>query len=170
MSVFANEGNVSQDANFRAHLDSNWDSGNREFDKVEGQLRTALDDIQFLKDKIHDLQGDVKALTQRCDKIEEKHNDDIKALTEKHNDDIKAVQEQLDRLNNVVFGHVHEVNYDKPRKQDPHDYYEVIDKSKNNHLLNKDPVSHELNYSTINGKHNSIEIDTGIGHMKGEEL
>lgn len=170
MSVFENEGNVSQDANFRAHLDSNWDSGNREFDKVEDQLRIALDDIQFLKDEIHDLQGDVKALNQRCDKIEDKHNDDIKALTDKHNDDIKAVQEQLDRLNNVVFGHVHEVNYDKPRKQDPHDYYEVIDKSKNRHPLNKDPVSHELNYSTINGKHNSIEIDTGIGHMKGEEL
>lgn len=170
MSVFENEGNVSQDANFRAHLDSNWDSGNREFDKVEGQLRIALDDIQFLKTEIHDLQGDVKALNQRCDKIEEKHNDDIKALTEKHNDDIKAVQEQLDRLNNVVFGHVHEVNYDKPQNQDQHDYYEVIDKSKNRHPLNKDPVSHELNYSTINGKHNSIEIDTGIGHMKGEEL
>lgn len=170
MSVFENEGNVSQDANFRAHLDSNWDSGNREFDKVEGQLRIALDDIQFLKDEIRDLQGDVNALNQRCDKIEEKHNDDIKALNDKHNDDIKAVQEQLDRLNNVVFGHVHEVNYDKPQRQDPHDYYEVIDKSKNNHPLNKDPVSHELNYSTINGKHNSIEIDTGIGHMKGEEL
>ena len=170
MSVFENEGNVSQDANFRAHLDSNWDNGNREFDKVEGQLRIALDDIQFLKDEIHDLQRDVKALNQRCDKIEEKHNEDIKALTEKHNDDIKAVQEQLDRLNNVVFGHVHEVNYDKPQNQDPHDYYEVIDKSKNNHPLNKDPVSHELNYSTINSKHNSIEIDTGIGHMKGEKL
>ena len=170
MSVFENEGNVSQDANFRAHLDNNWDSGNREFDKVEGQLRIVLDDIQFLKNEIHDLQGDVNALNQRCDKIEEKHNNDIKALTEKHNDDIKAVQEQLDRLNNVVFGHVHEVNYDKPQNQDPHDYYEVIDKSKNNHPLNKDPVSHELNYSTINSKHNSIEIDTGIGHMKGEKL
>ena len=170
MSVFENEGNVSQDANFRAHLDSNWNSGNREFDKVEGQLRIALDDIQFLKTEIHNLRGDVNALNQRCDKIEEKHNEDIKALTEKHNDDIKAVQEQLDRLNNAVFGHVHEVNYDKPQNQDPHDYYEVIDKSKNNHPLNKDPVSHELNYSTINGKHNSIEIDTGIGHMKGEKL
>ena len=170
MSVFENEGNVSQDANFRAHLDSNWDSGNREFDKVEGQLRIALDDIQFLKTEINDLQGDVKALNQRCDKIEDKHNEDIKALTDKHNDDIKAVQEQLDRLNNVVFGHVHEVNYEKPQNQDPHDYYEVIDKSKNRHPLNKDPVSHELNYSTINGKNNSIEIDTGIGNMKGEEL
>ena len=64
MSVFENEGNVSQDANFRAHLDSNWDSGNREFDKVEGQLRIALADIQFLKTEIHNLRGDVKALNQ----------------------------------------------------------------------------------------------------------
>lgn len=119
-------------------------------------VNSRLDDAER---KIRDLQDKNIALNQRCDKIEEKHNDDI-----------KAVQEQLDRLNNVVFGHVHEVNYDKPRKQDPHDYCEVIDKSKNNHPLNKDPVSHELNYSTINGKHNSIEIDTGIGHMKGEKL
>ena len=92
MSVFENEGNVSQDANFRAHLDSNWDSGNREFDKVEGQLRIALDDIQFLKDEIHDLQGDVNALNQRCDKIEEKHNDDI-----------EATNQRLTKLEKAVF-------------------------------------------------------------------
>ena len=141
-----------------------------EYSNLQSKYNDIIGRLNDDEKEIHDLQGDVKALNQRCDKIEEKHNDDIKALTDKHNDDVKAVQEQLDRLNNVVFGHVHEVNYDKPQKQDPHDYYEVIDKSKNNHPLNKDPVSHELNYSTINGKHNSIEIDTGIGHMKGEEL
>ena len=152
-----------------------------EYSDLLGKYNDVIGRLNDDETEIHSLQGDVKALNQRCDKIEEKHNDDIKALTkkhnedikaltDKHNDDIKAVQEQIDRLNNVVFGHVHEVNYDKPRNQDPHDYYEVIDKSKNNHPLNKDPVSHELNYSTINGKHNYIEIDTGIGNMKGEEL
>lgn len=85
MSVFENEGNVSQDANFRAHLDSNWDSGNREFDKVEGQLRIALDDIQFLKTEIHDLQGDVRALTK------------------KYNDDIEATNQRLTKLEKAVF-------------------------------------------------------------------
>lgn len=130
-----------------------------EYSDLLGKYNDIISRLNDDENEIHDLQGDVKALNQHCDKIEEKHNDDI-----------KAVQEQLDRLNNVVFGHVHEVNYDKPQNQDPHDYYEVIDKSKNRHLLNKDPVSHELNYSTINGKHNSIEIDTGIWHMKGEEL
>ena len=85
MSVFENEGNVSQDANFRAHLDSNWDSGNREFDKVEGQLRIALDDIQFLKTEIHDLQGDVRTLTK------------------KYNDDIEATNQRLTKLEKAVF-------------------------------------------------------------------
>lgn len=130
-----------------------------EYSDLLGKYNDVIGRLNDDETEIHSLQGDVNALNQRCDKIEEKHNDDI-----------KTVQEQLDRLNNVVFGHVHEVNYDKPQSQDPHNYYEVIDKSKNRHPLNKDPVSHELNYSTINGKHNSIEIDTGIGHMKGEEL
>ena len=166
MAVFENESNASQDANYREHLNRNWDNGNIAFDNLFAKYNGLLDEYDAVNSrlddaerKIRDLQDKNIALNQRCDKIEEKHNDDI-----------KAVQEQLDQLNNVVFGHVHEVNYDKPQKQDPHDYYEVIDKSKNNHPLNKDPVSHELNYSTINGKHNSIEIDTGIGHMKGEEL
>ena len=166
MAVFENESNTSQDANYREHLNRNWDNGNSAFDNLFDKYNGLLDEYDAVNSrlddaerKIRDLQDKNIALNQRCDKIEEKHNDDI-----------KAVQEQLDRLNNVVFGHVHEVNYDKPQNQDPHDYYEVIDKSKNRHPLNKDPVSHELNYSTINGKHNSIEIDTGIGHMKGEEL
>ena len=99
MEVFKNEGNVSQDANFRAHLDDNWDSGNREFDKIEGQLETALDDIQFLKTEIHDLQGDVKVLNQHCDKIEEKHNDDIDAL----NKVIASQDERITKLEKAVF-------------------------------------------------------------------
>lgn len=54
--------------------------------------------------EINDLQGDVRDLNQRCDKIEEKHNDDI-----------KAVQEQLDRLNQAVFGYGEfEINYETP--------------------------------------------------------
>ena len=85
MSVFENEGNVSQDANYRAHLDSNWYSGNREFDKVEDQLRIALDDIQFLKNEIHGLQGDVEALTK------------------KYNDYIETTNQRLTKLEKAVF-------------------------------------------------------------------
>ena len=52
MAVFANEGNVSQDANFRRHLDDNWDSGNREFDKIEGLLDTLKENINLFSNLI----------------------------------------------------------------------------------------------------------------------
>ena len=92
MSVFENEGNVSQDANFRAHLDSNWDSGNREFDKVEGQLRTALDDIQFLKNEISDWKKELENLKQQ-------HSSDIDAL----NKVIASQDERITKLEKAVF-------------------------------------------------------------------
>lgn len=122
MAVFENESNASQDANYREHLNRNWDNGNIAFDNLFGKYSGLLDKYDAVNSrlddaerKIRDLQGDVKDLNQRCDKIEEKHNDDIKALTDKHNDDIKAVQEQLDRLNQAVFGYgEYEVNYETP--------------------------------------------------------
>ena len=123
MSVFENEGNVSQDANFRAHLDSNWDNGNREFDKVEGQLRIALDDIQFLKDEIHDLQRDVKALNQRCDKIEEKHNDDI-----------EATNQRLTKLEKAVF----EAQYINDTKSDVEAKPSITHEINDTHVVNDD--------------------------------
>lgn len=134
MSVFENEGNVSQDANFRAHLDSNWDSGNREFDKVEGQLRIALADIQFLKTEIHNLRGDVNALNQRCDKIEEKHNDDIKALTDKHNDDIEATNQRLTKLEKAVF----EAQYINDTKSDVEAKPSITHEINDTHVVNDD--------------------------------
>lgn len=134
MSVFENEGSVSQDANFRAHLDSNWDSGNREFDKVEGQLRIALADIQFLKTEIHNLRGDVNALNQRCDKIEEKHNDDIKALTDKHNDDIEATNQRLTKLEKAVF----EAQYINDTKSDVEAKPSITHEINDTHVVNDD--------------------------------
>ena len=92
MNVFENEGNVSQDANFRAHLDSNWDSGNREFDKVEGQLRTALDDIPFLKNEISDWKKEQENLKQQ-------HSSDIDAL----NKVIADQDKRIAKLEKAVF-------------------------------------------------------------------
>lgn len=63
------------------------------------------------ENEISDLHSSIQALNQRCDNIEEKHNEDI-----------KAAQEQLDRLNHAVFGYGEfEVNYQKPSKQRPDD-------------------------------------------------
>lgn len=92
MEVFKNEGNVSQDANFRAHLDDNWDSGNREFDKVEDQLEIALDDIQFLKNEIPDCKKELENLKQQ-------HSSDIDAL----NKVIADQDKRIAKLEKAVF-------------------------------------------------------------------
>ena len=75
-----------------------------EYSDLLGKYNDVIGHLNDDETEIHDLQGDVKALNQRCDKIEEKHNNDI-----------KAVQEQLDRLNQAVFGYgEYEVNYEMP--------------------------------------------------------
>lgn len=76
MSVFENEGNVSQDANFRRHLDDNWDSGNREFDKVEGLLNTLEEkingyQIDTLIDRINELNETIEDQDARISKLED---------------------------------------------------------------------------------------------------
>lgn len=71
MAVFANEGNVSQDANFRRHLDDNWDSGNREFDKVEGLLDTLKENINGYQEEIDQLKQNVDALTRQVNDLNE---------------------------------------------------------------------------------------------------
>ncbi|MGM9894708.1 MAG: hypothetical protein ACI31X_01655 [Lactobacillus amylovorus] len=76
MAVFANEGNVSQDANFRRHLDDNWDSGNREFDKVEGLLNTLEEkingyQIDALIDRINELNETIEEQDARISKLED---------------------------------------------------------------------------------------------------
>lgn len=92
MAVFENESNASQDANYREHLNHNWDNGNNAFDKLFGKYNNLLgkynDIIGRLDDdenEIHDLQGDVKALTN------------------KYNDDIEATNQRLTKLEKAVF-------------------------------------------------------------------
>ena len=71
MAVFANEGNVSQDANFRRHLDDNWDSGNREFDKIEGLLDTLKETINGYQEEFDQLKQDVDALIRQINDLNE---------------------------------------------------------------------------------------------------
>ena len=81
-----------------------------EYSDLLGKYNDVIGRLNDDETEIHSLQGDVKALNQRCDKIEDKHNDDI-----------KAVQEQLDRLNHAVFGYgEYEVNYETPPKTIDH--------------------------------------------------
>lgn len=79
-----------------------------EYSDLLGKYKDIIGRLNDDETEIHSLQGDIKALNQRCDKIEEKHNDDI-----------KAVQEQLDRLNQAVFGYgEYETNYETPKTTD----------------------------------------------------
>ena len=99
MAVFENESNASQDANYREHLNRNWDNGNSAFDNLFGKYNNLLDKYNDIvgrlnddENEIHDLQDKNIALNQRCDKIEEKHSDDI-----------EATNQRLTKLEKAVF-------------------------------------------------------------------
>ncbi|MBI1708231.1 hypothetical protein [Lactobacillus crispatus] len=99
MAVFENESNASQDANYREHLNRNWDNGNNAFDNLFGKYNGLLDEYDAVNSrlddaerKIRDLQDKNIALNQRCDTIEEKHNDDI-----------EATNQRLTKLEKAVF-------------------------------------------------------------------
>ena len=106
MSVFENEGNVSQDANFRAHLDSNWDNGNREFDKVEGLLDTLKENINGYQEEIDQLKQNVDALTRQVNDL---------------NETIEEQGTRISKLEDAVFGYgEYEVNCETPPKTIDH--------------------------------------------------
>ena len=75
-----------------------------EYSDLQSKYNDIIGRLNDDENEIHDLQDKNIALSQRCDKIEEKHNDDI-----------KKVQGQLDRLNQAVFGYGEfEINYETP--------------------------------------------------------
>ena len=108
MSVFENEGNVSQDANFRAHLDDNWDSGNREFDKVEGLLDT-------LEKNLSSYHGEIDQLKTFFDNLKDQYTQDVGTL----NQTIKKQNDRISKLEDAVFGYgEYETNYETPKTTD----------------------------------------------------
>ena len=110
MSVFENEGNVSQDANFRRHLDDNWDSGNREFDKVEGLLDT-------LEKNLSSYHGEIDKLKTFFDNLKDQHTQDVDTL----NQTIKKQNDRISKLEDAVFGYgEYETNYETPPKTIDH--------------------------------------------------
>lgn len=108
MGVFANEGNVSQDANFRRHLDDNWDSGNREFDKVEGLLDT-------LEKNLSSYHGEIDQLKTFFDNLKDQHTQDVDTLSQT----IKKQNDRISKLEDAVFGYgEYETNYETPKTTD----------------------------------------------------
>lgn len=115
MEVFANEGNVSQDANFRAHLDNNWNSGNREFDKIEGLLNT-------LEENLNGYQDELDQLKRSFNNLKEQHTNDFDDLTKQINELNETIEKQdarISKLEDAVFGYgEYETNYETPKTTD----------------------------------------------------
>lgn len=145
MAVFENEGNASQDANYREHLNRNWDNGNIAFDNLFSKYNGLLDEYDAVNSrlddaerKIRDLQDKNIALNQRCDKIEEKHNDDI-----------EATNQRLTKLEKAVF----ETQYINDTKSD------VEAKTSITHEINDTHVVNDDNGIIIQDEHQTLPND-----------
>ena len=116
-NVFEVESNASQDANYREHLNRNWQNGNTEFDKIEGLLNTLEENLNNHRDEIHQLQ-------ESFNNLEEQHTSDVDALTGRINELTETIKKQdarISKLEDAVFGYgEYEVNYETPPKTIDH--------------------------------------------------
>lgn len=92
MAVFENESNASQDANYREHLNRNWDNGNIAFDNLFGKYSGLLDEYVAVNSRLDDAESQISDLKK-----------DIETLTKKHNDDSEATNQRLTKLEKAVF-------------------------------------------------------------------
>lgn len=67
MAVFENESNASQDANYREHLNRNWDNGNIAFDNIDQQ-------ISNWQRMFTDLSNQLSAVTNRVTTLESEND------------------------------------------------------------------------------------------------
>lgn len=102
--IFEVESNASQDANYREHLNRNWQNGNTEFDKLENSTNS-------FQAQLGNLQQQIWNLNLRVQEDEVKHDQDVAALTKKHNSDIATLNETIEKqdariskLEDAVFG------------------------------------------------------------------
>lgn len=99
MAVFENESNASQDANYREHLNRNWDNGNTEFDKLENWLNALESSINGFQSQISNMQQQIWNLTLRVQGDEVKHDQDLQVVNNKMNE----LTADIDKLNKAVF-------------------------------------------------------------------
>lgn len=104
--IFEVESNASQDANYREHLNRNWQNGNTEFDKLEGLLDTLKENINGYQEEFDQLKQDVDALIRQINDL---------------NETIEKQDARISKLENAVFGYgEYEVNYETPPKTIDH--------------------------------------------------
>ena len=99
MAVFENESNASQDANYREHLNHNWDNGNIAFDNIDQQ-------ISNWQRMFTDLSNQLSAVTNRVTTLESENDKRIQENINLRNEltqyEIKTDQ-RLQRLEAAIF-------------------------------------------------------------------
>lgn len=86
--VFEVEANASQDANYREHLNRNWQNGNTEFDKLENWLNALETTFSNFQTQINDLQQQISNLN---------------LTVQTANNRINELAADVDKLNKAVF-------------------------------------------------------------------
>lgn len=97
--IFEVEANASQDANYREHLNRNWQNGNTEFDKLENRLNNLESSINDFQSQIGNLQQQIWNLNLKVQEDEVKHNEDLQVVNNRMNE----LTADVDKLNKAVF-------------------------------------------------------------------
>ena len=87
-NVFEVEANASQDANYREHLNRNWQNGNTEFDKLENWLNALEISINGFQSQISNMEQQISNLALRVQTV---------------NNRINELAADVDKLNKAVF-------------------------------------------------------------------
>lgn len=134
-NVFEVEANASQDANYREHLNRNWQNGNIEFDKLENWLNALETTFRNFQTQINDLQQQIWNLTLRVQGDEVKHDQDLQVVNNRMNE----LTADVDKLNKAVF------------------YAEYINDTKSD-VEAKPSITHEINDTHVVNDDNGIII------------
>lgn len=143
--IFEVEANASQDANYREHLNRNWQNGNTEFDKIEDWLNTLEENLNNHRDEIHQLK-------ESFNNLKEQYTSDVDALTRRINDFNETTKKQdarISKLEDAVFNTV----YINDTKSD------VEAKTSITHEINDTHVVNDDNGIIIQDEHQTLPND-----------
>ena len=130
MPVFENESNASQDANYREHLDRNWQNGNTAFDNIDQQ-------ISNWQRMFTDLSNQLSAVTNRVTTLESENDKRIQENINLRNEltqyELKTDQ-RLQRLEAAIFN----AEYINDTKSDVEAKPSITHEINDTHVVNDD--------------------------------
>lgn len=119
VNIFEVEANASQDANYREHLNRNWQNGNTEFDKIEGLLDTLKENINGYQEEFDQLKQNVDALIRQVNDL---------------NETIEKQDARISKLEDAVFNTV----YINDTKSDIQTKPSITHEINDTHVVNDD--------------------------------